>query len=168
VVLILILILIFIKVVDRCLEWRTSKDGQTWERRGILTNPSSGPSMDETMSARVYGEQLVLMTDGKGTVAFVTDASALNQDDPAAMVWTPGVAVNSYSGLNRSFVNVALRVLPVDSHNPTHAMAPAHEAARVPRGHDIRGLPTTGRQQTLDNSDHDRWLTRYNVIVTLS
>ena len=39
----------------------TSSDGVQWERRGILVPPVSGKPMSETMSARVYGSELVIM-----------------------------------------------------------------------------------------------------------
>jgi hypothetical protein len=48
-------------------------------------------------------------------VAYTTKASGLMQDDPQQLAWSNGKAVNSYSGLNGSFVNVALRVLPIDA-----------------------------------------------------
>ena len=108
-------------VVDHCVEWRTSNDGVLWERRGILVPPVSGKPMSETMSARVYGSELVIMSDAKGMYASTTNASGLMQDDAAALTWTPGSEVNGYAGLNGSFVNVALRVLPADSPAPTHA-----------------------------------------------
>ena len=72
------------------------------------------------MSARVYGDRLVLMTDGGGMVAYSTSVDGLLQDDAGALAWTPGAAVNQYAGLNGSFVNVALRVLPIDAAAPTH------------------------------------------------
>jgi hypothetical protein len=103
---------------SKCVEWRTSTDGITWVRRGVL----NAEEMSETMSARVYpNDELVLMTDGKGMVAFTTNASGLMAADASGLgPWTPGVAVNSYAGLNGSFVNVALRVLPVNAEKPTH------------------------------------------------
>ena len=61
------------------------------------------------------------MTDGAGMVAFTTNASGLMAADASELgPWAPGAAVNSYAGLNSSFVNVALRVLPVDAEKPTH------------------------------------------------
>jgi hypothetical protein len=60
------------------------------------------------------------LATGKGMVAYNTKASGLMQNDPQKMTWTEGKAVNSYSGLNSSFVNVALRILPIDSPSPTH------------------------------------------------
>jgi hypothetical protein len=102
----------------KCVEWRTSNDGISWERRGVLDSEE----MSETMSARVYPNgELVLMTDGAGMVAFTTNASGLMAADASELgPWAPGAAVNSYAGLNSSFVNVALRVLPVDAEKPTH------------------------------------------------
>jgi hypothetical protein len=110
------------QVVDHCVEWRTSLDGMVWQRRGILTPPASAPAMSETMSARVYGEELVIITDTWNWIcASTTSAAGLLQDDPAAMVWSPGVNQRPLGGFNASFVNVALRILPVDSPTPTHA-----------------------------------------------
>ena len=54
-------------------------------------------------------------------IAFTTAASALSGDDPGAMRWSEGTAINAYAGLNSSFVDVALRILPVDAETPTHA-----------------------------------------------
>ena len=102
-------------------KWRTSVDGNTWERRGVLAPPKIGDLMDETMSARVYNDTLVIMTDGKGMEAFTTPAVGLTQDDPLKMEWSQGYEVNAYAGLNSSYVNVALRILPIDAAKPTHA-----------------------------------------------
>lgn len=103
---------------SHCVEWRTSIDGITWERKGVL----DAEGMSETMSARVYpNDELVLMTDGAGMVAFTANASGLMADDASKLgPWTPGLPVNKYAGLNGSFVNVALRVLPIDAERPTH------------------------------------------------
>lgn len=112
------------EVVDHCIEWRTSLDGTTWQRRGVLAPPAAGPPyMSETMSARVYDNTtLVVMTDGGGMVAFTADARALVGDDPLAFNWSAGVKVNVASaGFNGSFVCTALRILPMDG-APTHAM----------------------------------------------
>ena len=108
---------------EHCIEWRTSLDGETWTRQGVLSAaPASGPAMDETMSARVYvsgsEQQLVLLTDGDGMVAFTTPAAGLLTNNASAMAWTPGAPI-SYAGLNASFVGVALRVLPIVG-APTH------------------------------------------------
>ena len=65
-------------------------------------------------------------------VAFTTEASGLLQDDPAAMAWTDGKTVSQYAGLNSSFVNVALRILPVGAASPTHAAL----GWRKPHDHD--------------------------------
>ena len=102
----------------KCVEWRTSSDGISWKRMGVLDSQT----MSETMSARVYpNNQLVLMTDGGGMVAFTTNASGLMASDASQLgPWTAGVPVNNYAGLNGSFVNVALRVLPIDAEVPTH------------------------------------------------
>ncbi len=101
---------------SKCVEWRSSTNGVDWRRNGVLNSPK----MSETMSARVYdNETLVLMTDGAGMVAFTTNASGLQTGDARQLVWSPGAAVNGYSGMNGSFVNVALRVLPING-APTH------------------------------------------------
>ena len=50
-------------VVDHCVEWRTSEDGVRWQRRGILTPPTTGRAMSETMSARIYGDRWVLVME---------------------------------------------------------------------------------------------------------
>lgn len=95
---------------------RTSPDGIAWQQMGVL----DAPGMDETMSARVYNETLVVMTDGGGMMPFTANASGLNGTDARALgTFSAGVAVNGYSGLNGSFIEVALRVLPIDAH-PTH------------------------------------------------
>ena len=103
--------------LSHCVEWRTSTDGMKWKRMGVL----DAPGMSETMSARVYNDTLVMMTDGGGMVAFTTHASGLSSgtDAKALGTFTAGKAVNGYSGLNGSFVNVALRILPIDG-TPTH------------------------------------------------
>ena len=104
---------------EHCVEWRTSLDGETWTRQGVLSPaPASGPAMDETMSARIYEQQLVLITDGDGMVAFTTQAAGLLGNNDSAMAWTPGAPI-SYAGLNASFAGVALRVLPIAG-PPTH------------------------------------------------
>ena len=111
--------------LGNCVEWRTSTDGKVWQRMGVL----DAPGMSETMSARVYpavgasgGDTLVVMTDGGGMVAFTTNATGLAAGTNARALGTfsKGIAVNGYSGLNGSFVNVALRVLPIDAAKPTH------------------------------------------------
>ena len=110
------------KHLGNCVEWRTSTDGKVWKRMGVL----DAPGMSETMSARVYPENdtLVIMTDGRGMVAFTvpnaSPALATGADARALGTFSSGVAVNGYSGLNGSFVNVALRVLPIDAAKPTH------------------------------------------------
>lgn len=110
------------KVVDHCVEWRTSEDGETWQRRGILSPPSKGVAMMEPMSARIYGDKLVVITDEwAGMTAFTTEARGLLDDDPADMVWSAGQVLNNYSGFNSSYASVALRILPTSSPNPTHA-----------------------------------------------
>ena len=103
---------------SHCMEWRTSADGVAWTRRGVLTPPPSGKAMGQTKSARVYGEQLVIVADGGGQLGFTANASGLAGDDPAALMWTPGTSVQK--GMNDSFYGCALRVLPVDG-PPTHA-----------------------------------------------
>merc|ERR1711920_130514 len=93
--------------------------------------PPSGPAMLETMSARIYGEHLVIITDEwNGMYAFAANASGLLGDDPAALVWAPGQILNEQAGLNSSFVNVALRILPVDSATPTHAALGWHDVGQ--------------------------------------
>lgn len=83
------------------------------------------------------------MTDGGGMVAFTTNASGLMGNDPAAMTWSQGQAVNSYAGLNGSFVNVALRILPIDAASPTHA-ALGWRVPKVPKAEAIARPPCHG------------------------
>ena len=104
---------------DHCVEWRTSRDGIAWQPMGIL----NASRMSETMSARIYpNDTLVVMTDGDGMQAFTTAASRLAAAESAAELdpWTALGPVNQRAGLNSSFVNVALRILP-DGPAPTHA-----------------------------------------------
>jgi hypothetical protein len=114
-------------VVEFCVEWRTSTDGEAWTRRGVLVPPAEGgPRFSTPMAARVYADTLVLVTygDGAGWFAFTTPAAGLLGNDVAALQWTRGAGLN-YSGFNESVVNVALRVLPgtgaPGSASPTHA-----------------------------------------------
>jgi hypothetical protein len=74
--------------------------------------------MGQTKSARVYGDQLVIIADGGGQRAFTANASGLAGDDPAALIWSKGLSVQK--GMNSSFYGCALRILPVDG-PPTHA-----------------------------------------------
>ena len=55
-------------------KWRTSVDANTWERRGVLAPPKIGDLiMDETMSARVYNDvvMIVLVLGALGVVSYV-------------------------------------------------------------------------------------------------
>lgn len=79
------------------------------------------------MSARIYGDELVMITDNPGGMwAFTTAAGGLLQNEAAAMKWTSGQYISTKeAGFNSSYVAVALRVLPGtgspgDTH-PTHA-----------------------------------------------
>ena len=114
-------------VVEFCVEWRTSPDGEAWTRRGVLTPPAAGgPRFSTPMAARVYNDSLVLLTygDGAGWFAFSTPASGLAAGNNAsALAWTEGANLN-YAGINASVVSVALRVLPgtgsTGDESPTH------------------------------------------------
>ena len=130
-----------------CVEWRTSVDGVTFERRGVLTPPPPAPDgvggnpMSETMSAMVYpNDTLVVMTDGGGMRAFTANATALLGDDVTKLVWSEGVNVEGYGGFNASFVAVALRVLPADLHAPkTHIAIGWHDHSGDGRSHEFSG-----------------------------
>jgi len=75
---------------NHCVEWRTSEDGLTWERRGALVSPAD-PPMDESLSVHIEGDRLVLITDGTDfiNVAFVADANALRQDNASLLAFSP-------------------------------------------------------------------------------
>ena len=67
-----------------------------------------------------------------GQVAFTTPARGLHATSAQGLApWTPGRAVNGYSRLNGSFVNVALRILPIDAATPTHAALGWHPRTRA-------------------------------------
>jgi hypothetical protein len=85
---------------SHCMEWHTSPDGLAWTRRGVLTPPPSGVAMGQTKSARVYGDQLVIIADGGGQRAFVANASGLAGDDPAALSWSPGRSVQQQMNMS--------------------------------------------------------------------
>jgi len=133
---------------DHCIEWRTSEDGITWARRGVLRSPSYGAyKFWEPMSVRVYDQLLVLVTNcanrtsdaGCSTTAahrppprmvgFVTSVDGLLSHDAGSIEWKGGVIADP-AGANASFVGAGMRILPVDAQSATHAVL----AWMTPRG----------------------------------
>ena len=123
---------------NHCVEWRTSDDAISWKRMGVVHSPgvtpgankTIDPEMSETMSIRIYGETVVMITDGHGMSAYVTEAKNL-LGDSADFKWsaaTPTPKINDYAGLSKTgkYVGVTLRVMPEtgdpDSAHPTHVM----------------------------------------------
>lgn len=83
--------------------------------------------MGETMSARIYGDKLVMLTDDPGGMwAFTTQAKGLLQNEATEMKWTPGQQVSTKeAGFTNGYEAVALRILPgtgsAGAKHPTHA-----------------------------------------------
>lgn len=76
-----------------CVEWRVSSDAEHWVRRGVVLarKPPCEQHACEPMSARIYGDTLVLVTDGgacgepDGSLAsFTANASLLRGTAPFA------------------------------------------------------------------------------------
>ena len=116
-----------------CVEWMVSKDAQTWERRGVVlaahdaavgprhcTKADRGLSCIEgglePMSARIYGDTLVLLTDGRDFEVFVAPVSGLRSATAAGLVFQkaaePFLSSSSYAKLPKDYVATALRVMP--------------------------------------------------------
>ena len=116
-----------------CIEWMVSDDAITWTRRGVVlaaNDPRVGPRNCtpadkglscipgglEPMSARVYGDTLVLLTDGRAFEVFVAPVSGLAAASAAGLRFEKAsstfLAPYTYAHLPKDYVATALRVLP--------------------------------------------------------
>ena len=116
-----------------CVEWMVSADAETWERRGVVlaartaaVGPRNCTKADrglsciegglEPMSARIYGDTLVLLTDGREFEVFVAPVSGLSSATAAGLRFeraaAPFLSSSSYAKLPKDYVATALRVMP--------------------------------------------------------
>jgi hypothetical protein len=114
-----------------CIEWMVSADAEKWERRGVVlaaheVGPRNCTKADkglsciegglEPMSARIYGDTLVLLTDGREFEVFVAPVSGLSSLTAAGLQFekatAPFLSSSSYARLPKDYVATALRVMP--------------------------------------------------------
>ena len=120
-----------------CIEWMVSDDAVRWTRRGIVLaarDASVGPRNCtkedrglsciegglEPLSARIYGDSVVLLTDGRAIEAFVAPVSGLASTTAAGLRFEkatePFLAPYTYARLPSDYVATALRVMPRNGH----------------------------------------------------
>eukprot|EP01047_Picozoa_sp_COSAG01_P021114 COSAG01_NODE_1216_length_11192_cov_10.328678_4_plen_399_part_00 len=116
-----------------CIEWMVSADAEHWHRRGVVlaahdsaVGPRNCTKADrglacihgglEPMSARIYGDTLVLITDGREFEVFVAPVSELAASAAAGLKFEKAsqafLSSTSYAKLPGDYVPTALRVMP--------------------------------------------------------
>lgn len=117
-----------------CVEWRTSTNAENWTRQGVVLNRvPQGPACElhacEPMSARIFNDTLVLLTDGGacgtrsqsprsgpdlGLVAWTAPIAVLGASPRKLFVFDPAAdqLLDSYANFPVDSRNYALKVMP--------------------------------------------------------